>query len=302
MLFHDVGVNLDHEFSERFRIELREFYNLTEDPAIITGSGSLREDGEYFVNRVQGLASYMMTKTTYLDLRASHRIKEYENTEAADNLDEEAVNAGATIWHQLIENVAILAEIDVGTYELESTVADRDFDRVQAAVGVHRVLGNGMRATLRVGVTEIDHDDASLGSESAPYVQASLASDDRSKTRVRLGAGVELRDSDLSPFASQEHTHVMAAVEHKISEKIKLLGGIQYRVSDYDDVPAGAASTVTSGDEDLVAVRGGVEYRIDKRQRILAEASHHDLSSDVLVGSDRDYDRTTGTVSWQIKL
>ncbi|MDA0322805.1 MAG: outer membrane beta-barrel protein [Verrucomicrobia bacterium] len=301
-LYHDIGANLDHEFSERFRIELRDFYNVTEDPAIVSGGGTLRQDGAYFLNRIQGLASYLLTKSVYVDLRVDHRLKEYDSAGAAANLDEEAASASLTVWRQVRDDTAVLAEVEVGAYEFDSTSAIRDFDRVQGVIGVHRVLGNGMHAGARVGITEIDHDDTTLGSESSPFVSATLSSDSRAKTRLRLGAGLELRDSDVAPFASQEHTHLTASLEHVVSKKIKLLGGVQYRVSEYDEVPSGLAGVVRGGDEDLVAVHGGVEYQLDNRQKIKAEASHQDLSSDVDVGTNRDYDRTTGTVTWQMKL
>jgi len=301
-IYHDIGANLGHWFSERFRIELREFYNLTEDPAIVSGGGTLRQEGEYFLNRVEGLASYLLTKSVYMDLRVNHRLKEYDDAEAAANLDEETEGASLTFWRQIREDTAILAEVEVGAYEFDSTSSVRDFDRVQGVIGVHRFLGNGMHAVARVGITEIDYDDTTLSRKSLPFVNVTLSGDASARTRLRLGAGLELRDSDLAPFASQEHTHLTASLEHSLSKKLNLLGGLQYRVSEYDEVPSGSFDTVGGGDEDLVVVHGGVEYQLDMRQKVRAEAVYQDLSSDVDVGSDRDYDRTTGTVSWQMKF
>lgn len=301
-LFHDLGLFLDHEFNSRISIDIRDYYNFTDDPLLVTGAGTVRQDGSYYLNRASALVSIRVQPRIIVDARVRNRVKRYDDNAAALNLDEDVTRGDVTLWYQLREDLAVLGQVEAGTYELDDTTALRDFDSVSAVIGLYRILANKMRVDLRFGYTSIDHEDITLGTESAPRLEVSLSSDSGAKTRVQVGLGSELRDSDLSPFSSQEHSYISGVVKHDYTKKVTLMAAGQYRTSDYSEVPAGVVGVVTPGTEDLIVFSAGLEFSIDERQKVGVHGTFEDLSSDVGVGVLRDYNRTSGTVIWRIKL
>lgn len=302
-LFHELGLELSHELSSLLEVNVREYYNLTDDPAITDGSGTLQRDGTYWMNRVQGALAVNLTSRLYSDLEAYNRIKRYDDELAASNLDEDMTSYGATLWYQVDRQLAALASVMVGQYGYDDTVMQRDFDSLYLGVGCYRLMANDMRIEARGGVVNAAYKDDTLEDDTAPSIELALRPSPKAATRATLAAGTMLRDADLAPFASQEYTYVSGVVAHDVGSHLVVNGELRWSQGDYSVLPAGATGLgYRSGTEELVLVGAGLLYRVTENSDITLRYEFVTTDSSAGLATDRSYDRNSTWLGYRVSL
>lgn len=303
-LFHDVRLDVVRELSSRLDLDIREYFNYTDDPSITQGATTLREDGSYILNRLSAILGIGLTARTYVDLSAYHRIRRYDEDAVAAVQDEDETRFGASYWMQLNQRVALLGEVSGSTVEFDDPSFDRGFDRLYGGVGIYRKLGNEASVDLRVGAGVVTPNDDTIDEETQPAVSVRYRTDRQHTTRLGLDGGIETRGSELSPFSVQDYVYVSANVEHDLSNRLTLQGAARWSDGEYEteDLPSGAPAGFRGGTETLMLVQGGMRFKVTDGNVLTVRHTFHTMDSDVVVSLDRDYDRNVTFVSWRTSL
>jgi len=285
---HDFGCIASHSVSPRTRLRLNEYFSLQDDPAVEEGGITFRGDQSYIRNVVEAALNYDVMKHSNIDFALLNRIKRYDEKNVASRSDEDETRAKIEHRYQLNETLSTLLTGAYSIFAYDNTRGlDRDFNSVIGAVGLQNAFTPNTLGSLSVGGQSREYSDSGLGSDTMPYVRASLEGLLQSDLRVGAVLGHGVRDADAYPFASQEYTEFRGFANADIGSRTKLRGSATYRLSTYDegDVPSGATAAdfpkATSGDETTIV--GDIEVAFQAMEHVAFFAGHRyeDIDSDV---------------------
>jgi len=211
----------------------------------------------------------------------------------------------------------------------DDPVASRDFTSAGGGVGLETAFGPQALGGVQVGWTELEYDDASMGTDSAPYIRLHLDGATIPTARISGAVLYALRDADVYPYSSQRYTSFFTSLEWDATPNVTMGVSGEYRISDYqtdsvplldqyvrdpgsltpeerqivesgslnvspeEDVPGGGVLPV-DGEENTGIVRGMVAYSLGLNTSIRLIHKFEDVESDVA----RSFTRNTTTLEF----
>ncbi len=205
---HDVELFANHNFNERYSLDVGDSFVVAQEPELLSGTGPLsyplRSEGDNIHNR--GMINFRGKLTDLFGFLIGYSNNLYDYSENASNVAvpgspslsallnriENVVRAD-TRWHVLEETVLILGYQfeQVGYTKNSESIAlntaapfispnTRDNDSHAGYVGVEQTLRSDLSASARVGIQYIDYYNIPSGnagngaSSTSPFADASL--------------------------------------------------------------------------------------------------------------------------------
>jgi len=299
-LHHDLDFVLNHVFSPRLSAGLKNTLRIAEQPEEIDRGTTIREKDDYLYNVTDGNFDYQLFARTHAVVGARYTTLQYDRDEVADTEDYDIWSAGVTFRHRVAEMTQLMLD-----YRFESIGYEdggRDSDSLYAGLGVEHVIGASFVGTLRGGIQDKDFDAEEVDDETQPYVDGSLTYIFSPRTRVSVGGGYSMFESDVYPFANQDRTIMFASLAYDITAKVSLYLSASYQLSEYDQDQAIATDIgvpdTFGGDEDVTQGGARLAYQVNARNSIELNYQHMELSSDVR----EDFDRNRVSLGWRLDI
>lgn len=109
-LNHSVDVVLNHAFTPRISLSLKDTFRYTEQPEAITRGSVVRENDMFIYNSVNGALSYLLRPTTRAELAGRYVLLNYDDDAVASRQDYDLYVGGLTLRHTYDPATAFLGE------------------------------------------------------------------------------------------------------------------------------------------------------------------------------------------------
>lgn len=278
-IFHSAGVAVDHGFSARSRAYVVEMFDYTDDPRATLGDGSVRENASYWLNRLNGGIDYGASPNATVSVDGRYSVKRYDKKIWADNSDEDRAGGGGTLKYALSPDLSVVARAG---YNWASFEGPRNGAGIQTyGVGADKKFSPVLSANVMVGVDYATLDSAADSSETAPMASGEVVVSPSQDTRLRLGAGYMLEQSDVDPYALQARTVASAKLEHDLTARLEASLMALYQNGSYDTGYVTDGHTGENGDDTLQCGAIGLTYKIDRTWTVGANYELEHWASDL---------------------
>ena len=294
-VFHQLGLNIDHQRVPRENYRIRESFTFTDDSTVQEGT-DIRRDESYYLNKAEVGLTYEVSRRSFADLQARHMMKRYDEADVGDVGDEDRLEGGLTLRRNMDRTMGYMLLLNAASTSYDDDLGlDRDFDSLSVGLGFDKVLGSSMRIGAGVGWMTLDYDDAAIDGEDSPFGSIQIEVTTMPSALFSFEASYVIRDADVYPYSSQEFFDLTASVRWDASPKLTLDASGAYRVGDYDadTVPADAADRdqAVDGEETTVIAACGIAYRLRSTTSIRLAQRYEDVDSDVASSSTRNSTR-----------
>ena len=303
-LGHDLSLSAKFRPTRRMELRASDKFDYTDDPSIDEGGQTLRGDRSYMLNRVEAGLIHQVTPRSNVDVFGQYRAKRYDEQLAADESDEDLVQAGLRVWSQISKSVEVKAYASYATYGFEDLFSlERDFTSASGGLGLTKRVNKMLSAGADVGVQSQEYDSGALDSQIVPYGKAWVKGYTTPATELYGEISHGVREADAYPFASQEYTEARIGVEWDANARLTFdLDGV-YRLSSYEEqegLVAAAAGDLGlavllaslgsqhSGDETTIEAQGKVTYRVTDKTSVSLIQRFEDVDSDVGVSFSKN--------------
>ena len=303
-LFHNLDFILNHEFTPRLSLSIKDTFRYAEQPELIERGDVVRQDSDFIFNTLSGALSYKMFPQTSLEASGRYDLLRYDDDAVAERQDFDLYAAGLTLGHQIMPETRVAGEIRFETIDYDSDEFRRDADTYQAGGSVEHTFNPGLLGNLRAGMQYKDFDADDISSDTSPFVSGSLTYLPSPSTRMTLGAGFTHFEADVFPYANQERSRAFASISHDLTARVTLNVAGTYTYAKYreDEVPAEARERLDivegDGTEEIIQLSTRISYQINRKNWLEAGWQYVDLDSDVR----NDYDRNRFHVGWRTRL
>lgn len=296
-LNHQVDVVLNHEFTPRFSLSVRDRFRYAEIPEGIANDVIIREENSFIYNSLNATISSRLTPETRLDIGGRNIILQYDKSDVGNRQDYTRNVVGASVNHQLQPTLTMVVD---GRFEDISydKAKIRDSQSTFIGVGADQSFSPNLLGSIRLGYQNKDFDSAQRSSVDSPYVDANLTALPSPATRLTLGAAFSQSETDVYPFANQERTRIYATAAHDITAQISAYLSASFARGDYKADQAAAANEaedavvvvppVFDGSEDSWQLSARATYKLDRNNILEVGYQFTDLSSDF---AGRDFTR-----------
>jgi len=295
---HDLKLTFRRAVTKNLSIRAYDKFDFNDDPKIEDGD-TTRSDLSHIINTVDAGITYSFSQRTSIDVAGLYRIKRYDENEPVGIVDEDETSATAILRQQFTEKVTGLVLGRYSMYEFDDEPGLlRNFDSVLAALGIEAMLNSSLIAELQGGWQQVEYEDNTLDSATEPYVLVGIGGSPEQATRIKLQLRHGIRDADAYPYASQEYSEARIRFEWDAISALTFAAEGTYRISTYDDAPAG--TSVSTGDEDTIVGQVDVTYRLRDRLTITAAQRYEDVDTELSMENDyvRNSTRIGATVSF----
>lgn len=296
-LNHDVDVVLNHEFTPRLSLSLKDTFRIAELPELVDRGTTFRENNDFLYNNASGTASYRIAPKTRVDVAGNYITLSYEEDEVADLSDYDLYVGGLNLRHQVVQETAVQGELRYETIAYD--VDDRDSDKVQIGGAVEQTFSPSLLGRARLGLEQKSFDDDGIDDSDEPYGDASLTLLPSPATRLSAGIGVTQTETDVYPFANQQRYQFFASAAHDWTARLSLFLSATYVLNELDAADAISSEfTPVDGDENIIQVSARLAYRLNRSNTVEAGWQLVDLDSDVR----EEYVRNRLNVGWKAEL
>ncbi len=292
-LNHHVDAVLNHEFTPRFSLSVRDRFRYAEIPEGIANDVIVREKNNFIYNSLNATLSSRLTPETRLDIGGRNIILKYDESNVGRQQDYMRNVVGASVNHQLQPTLTMVVD---GRFEdISYDDADvRDSQSTFVGVGADQTFSPNLLGSIRLGYQYKDFDNAARSSVDSPYVDANVTALPSPATRLTLGAAFSQSETDVFPFANQERTRIYATAAHDITAKIAAFLSASFAYGDYKADQAAEGADVADGSEDTWQVSARATYKIDRNNILELGYQFTDLSSDF----GRDFTRNRVNIGY----
>ncbi|MEI6972150.1 MAG: outer membrane beta-barrel protein [bacterium] len=287
-LYHDLGLEIVHRWSERLMVNLSDTVNYSDQPVDTTSGRSVHEFVNYWVNDFGLGASYeILPKRSAISVRGSHMAKRYNDKPYSAVGDEEAIGCAVSARYMFRSGLILMGDVAYNTTELgdSSSPVARDADVFFVGAALERVFGL-LSARLRLGVDQSRFDIAGdyeqvqiqqwTGNTTKPGGDLEVAySTGSGMTRLALAAAYHTVRSDIMPFATQQRTSFELKASHSFTERIALAVNAMYGNGEYSDL-----TQVQGGSDALAGVGTTLSYTWNRNLRLETTYRFEDWNSD----------------------
>lgn len=300
-LHHAVDAVLDHQFSPRVGLSLKDLMRISEQPEEILRGSVVRENGDYLYNESSASLDLLALPVTHVVLAGRYTIIDYDDDQTSITEDRGIAAYGATIRHKLNARANIIADYrreDIA-YDDAGEAALRDSSSDFIGLGYEQVSGDFV-GILRGGYQYRDYENDDLEDKDEPYGDLTITYVFSPRTRLSLGAAFSMLESELSNYANQDRTIFTAGFNHELTAKIGLFLGASYRLSQYDrdSQVVNNPADPESGDETATQVNVRANYKVDARNSIEFNFTTLDVTSDY----ETEFDRNRVSIGWRLDI
>ncbi|HRZ13451.1 MAG TPA: outer membrane beta-barrel protein [Kiritimatiellia bacterium] len=303
-LNHEFDLIANHTFTPRLALSLVDTFRRGEQPELTDRDVVVREKDDFIYNTANGTLSYMFRPQTRLDVAGRYILMRYDEDAVSDTDDFDLLVGGLTLRHQLVQETAVLGELRIEDVDYEGP--DRGSATLSAGAGVEHSFSQNLLGMLHGGYQNKEYNDNDLGSDSSPYADLALTYLPTPATRLSLGGGYSLFETDVYPFANQTRARVYASLAHDFTARISFYLSGAYSDSEYDAEDSIEADTVTDGNEQLVLVSARATYQLNRSNWLEAGWQYQDFTSDLenTAGDSlrESYDRNRLHLGWKLQF
>ncbi len=300
-IYHDLGVEIRHAFSERMTSRISNRFRYTDDSSAKDGGSTIRSDEKYIQNRLDALINFDVMEYSNLDIWGTWYTRDYDEDTPSVVSDEDLLRVQALLRWQLNDTLTSLVMLRGDAYTYDNTRVDRDSSSLVGAAGLRNQFSDLLSGSVMVGAQSRSYSDATVAGDgdTLPYGQFVIEYQTMATTRFDIQGSMGLRDSDVYPFASQEFTQISVGADWETENRQWLLeGDFGFRVSSYDadQLPAtidAALLPATEGDEDTTTFSLGARYRFVDHASIALRQRYEKVDSEVATS----YTKNTSVIS-----
>lgn len=299
-LHHSLDFALDHEFSPRVSLSLKDSLRIAEIPEETSRGVFIRDNNDYMYNESSASLDVMALSRTYLNVGGRYTIIDYDEESTSIAQDRDIVAGGLTIRHLLSPRANLLADYrrEVIGYDSSETADLRDSTSDFFGLGYEQVQGDFV-GLFRAGYQRQEYDLDDLDTRSEPYGDLTVTYVISPRTRVSVSGAFSMLESEQGGFASQDRTIFTGNVSHDLTALVSLGLSASYRISEYEaDYRVVDDGGPSEGDEEILQLAARAAYRINARNSIELNYSYSDLSSDL----QNDFDRNRVGIGWRLDL
>ncbi len=307
--FHnDLDFILNHNFSPRVSLALKDTLRLAEQPDQIDRGTTVRERDDYLYNVTDGQLAVLLTPATRLEGGGRYTLLRYERDEVAEREDYDIVAGGVNLRREFASSLAVAGEL---RYEETSYDGpDRGSESTYAGVGLEHMFSPSLVAQLRGGAQMKSFNDADIDDETAPYADGTVTVLPSPATRLTAGVGYSLFEADVFPYANQERLLFFLSAAHDLTARLTLYAAGSYQMGTYnaDQVidPTAALGvdedgnpiTVQDGDEVVTQLSLRGSWKINRSNWLELGWQYLNLESDLR----EDYDRNRIEIGWRTQI
>ena len=297
-LHHQFDGVIDHEFSPRLSINVKETFRLAELPELIEDGVITRQNNDYIYNSVNLGLNGKLSKMISSVVNARYTIIRYDDNIESQRSDYDKLTVGANLGAQIGTKTSAGAEVrysEIG-YEAES----RDSESVQIGGSLQTLIGPGLKVDVRGGFETRDFDAANTDSADSPYASGQLTYSPNPDTSVVLGGSFSLAESSFVPYVNQERTTIFGILSRDLTAKINVRASASLSQSEYDGDETVAGSVATDGDETTVSAGVMGTYKVNRSNWVEVGYKYNELDSDVR--SNDGFSRNRLHVGWKTKI
>jgi hypothetical protein len=225
---------LNHNFSRRVKLSIKETFRRAEAPELIENGESYRKESNFNFNTVDGALSVLVRPKMYMDVSAGYSLIRYDNSELADENDYNKYKAGLRARYQLVPETELSASFDYENIDYPDSPATRKSQSYLPAVGVEHMFSPNLMGSARAGWQLRDNQDAFTDNSSSPYGNIGLTILPSPATRISLGGDYMLTETDIFPFTDQQRLRGYASVSYDLTAKLTLNVGGSYTHGEYN--------------------------------------------------------------------
>ena len=285
-LQHELDFVLNQTFSPRLSLSVVDTLRRGESPREVDDDGEVvRENSDFYYNTLNGTLGYMLSQQTRLELAGRYIAQRYDESTYSDSDDFDLYVGGLTVRHQLVPETTLIGEFRGESIDYEGP--DRGSKSIYAGGGVEQIFSPNLIGNVVGGYQRKDFNDDDIDPESSPYVDASATFLPSPSTRISLGTGYSMYETDVYPFANQDRAQVYASIAHDFTARLSLYLSGNYIVGRYDSeqvVPADEDHpeiTAEGGDETTTQFSTRLTYQINRSNWLEAGWQYVDFNSDL---------------------
>jgi len=301
-LHHQFDFILNQKLSPRTVIKLKDTLRITEEPALVDGDVTVRNQNDLLYNSINAaVETQLVPEKTTLRVDGRYAVVAYDDSDVADVSDYEQMVAGVDVIHRVAPNPDAGAQVRYNELDYEDDF--RDLDAIQVGLSLSRVFSPKLQGELRAGVESRNADAAVEDESESPYVDGSVVILAAKDTRISLGAGFSQDKSPTTKFTQQERTRVYGSLSQGLTPALTLHLTGAYAMGTFDTDYATSQfdpATDSDGDENVLTLGARLSYAVNMRNWIEAAWQYLELDSDVRPTEDFDQNRVS--LGWKTQL
>jgi hypothetical protein len=219
-LSHLFNARINHKFSPRFEIDLREQFRFAQESELRNGVAIQRRLGDGWANTasIQGIYQWterFSTSTTY-----TNEIQRYDETQVAFTNDYIQHNVSQDFLFSVLPTTTAVLNYTYVTTDYDEI--DRDFDSHRALVGADHYLLPTWLLSGRAGAEFVFYDNPVLNDAIGPYVNVATVWNYLPGSSVKAGYTFGTNLTDDPNFGSSVGHTVDFSINHAITQKFSV--------------------------------------------------------------------------------
>lgn len=283
---HSFNAVINHRFTSRFAVEVRENFSFAQEDSLSDGAGFQRRSGG---DRIRNTGSIL---ATYDWTERFTTTTEYQNT-LVNYFDQPASGVNNYLGHRVSQQLrfqALRTTTPFLSYVFETidyNTIDRDRDEHLAIVGVDHYILDEWLVSAQVGAEFVQYDNSLFNDSVGPYASLRTIWNYLPRSNVSAGYSFGTNVTDNANFASQESHTFDLEINHYFTQKLSAGISTQYQLSQFD-TSQGFSTATSNVDEHTISV--GVNARYEFANYLSADIGYRysEVISDTAV---REYNR-----------
>ncbi len=307
-IHHDLDFIFNHRFSPRWALDIKDTFRVADLPEVIDDTVTVREKSDFLYNSFNATLSYRITPTSRLEFGGRYNLLRYDDSDVATREDYDMYVGGVTYRLNVLPETALVLDGRFERIEYDDEF-DRGSDIFQFGIGTEHMFSPNFLANARVGYMTKDFNDNEIDDETQPYGDMNVTFVPSPDTRVSLGLGYSMVESDIFPYASQDRLRFSLALAHDITARLMFQLSGSYARAKYDVADAIPGRLAELG-LDLDDFEGGTEniyrattrfvYRLNRSNWLEFSWIYAKLDSEEQLR--RDFERNRFNVAWKTRL
>jgi len=297
-LHHDFDVDIDHNFSPRATLALKDSFLFAQEPELMDRGIIVQQQQNYTYNLANADFTYLVQPQTRLGVGGRYTLLRYQDSQVSALNDYDIYAGGVTLSHQLTPDTTVLGEARVE--DITYNGPNRDAFSEYVGGGLEQRFGADLLGNLRAGWQHKDFSANQLDAQNQPYADGSVTALSPShRTRLTAGAGYSMFEADVYPYASQQRLLAYLSASYDLTARLSFFLTGSYQHSNYKgDQSIDKSITVKDGSENAYQGAARAAYKITRNNWIEVEYQYLDLTSDLRP----EFDRNRVSVGWRTAL
>lgn len=289
---HELLARVNHKFSERFNLDVRNRLRFAQEPEVTNGAAVARVDGDYLNNvfTAQGTAQWTPkfgTVTTY-----TNDYLDYSSATQTGN-DRIANTFSNDFRFVMLPTTTLVVGASYNNYDYFKRVAltsgerNRDWQSFSPYVGVDYALTPQLTLAPRVGITYTDNSDSQAKDEVTPYGAFTADWKIGARSSLTFNYSYSVAPTDIITFSSQNSNSFSLTGRYQLTPLIMTRATLYYNLGENSADSALNAGQATVN-ESTIGVDLGASYELNKFLSLEAGYIFNTVDSDL---NGRDYER-----------